>query len=226
MLWTGAPKHPQADARNAVFYGDKAIDRSPCGTGTSARMAQLHAKGRLKAGDGFVHELIIGSLFKGRVEKRDERRRQAGHHPVDRRLGAHDRAEHDLHRRPRPFRARLHRRLKSQAPTRRRLDRNAQGIAVDRGYLRKNLRESARRKPIRQRHCVVPMIASAIVQWPGSAKGMAGAAMGRRLPRSDKMPLHSGLETLGLGAISKRNATARRHSRGAAYRCNISSSSF
>jgi 4-hydroxyproline epimerase len=69
MLWTGAPKCAEADARNAVFYGDKAIDRSPCGTGTSARMAQLHAKGRLKAGENFVHESIIGSLFKGRVEK-------------------------------------------------------------------------------------------------------------------------------------------------------------
>ncbi len=69
ILWTGEPKHPKADARNAVFYGDKAIDRSPCGTGTSARMAQLHAKGKLKAGDGFVHESIIGSLFEGRVEK-------------------------------------------------------------------------------------------------------------------------------------------------------------
>ncbi|BCH29558.1 hydroxyproline-2-epimerase [Mesorhizobium sp. L-8-10] len=68
MLWTGKPLDPQAHARNAVFYGDKAIDRSPCGTGTSARMAQLHAKGRLKAGDDFVHESIIGSLFKGRVE--------------------------------------------------------------------------------------------------------------------------------------------------------------
>ncbi|RUU32120.1 4-hydroxyproline epimerase [Mesorhizobium sp. M6A.T.Ce.TU.016.01.1.1] len=69
MLWTGAPTDSQADARNAVFYGDKAIDRSPCGTGTSARMAQLHAKGKLRAGDDFVHESIIGSLFKGRVEK-------------------------------------------------------------------------------------------------------------------------------------------------------------
>ena len=69
MLWTGAPTVKEADARNAVFYGDKAIDRSPCGTGTSARMAQLHAKGKLKAGDDFVHESIIGSLFKGRVEK-------------------------------------------------------------------------------------------------------------------------------------------------------------
>jgi 4-hydroxyproline epimerase len=67
ILWTGAPKAAEADARNAVFYGDKAIDRSPCGTGTSARMAQLAAKGKLKAGDTFVHESIIGSLFKGRV---------------------------------------------------------------------------------------------------------------------------------------------------------------
>jgi 4-hydroxyproline epimerase len=51
-----------------VFYGDKAIDRSPCGTGTSARMAQWAAKGRLKPGDAFAHESIIGSLFHGRVE--------------------------------------------------------------------------------------------------------------------------------------------------------------
>ncbi len=68
ILWTGAPMAGEAQARNAVFYGDKAIDRSPCGTGTSARMAQWAAKGRLKRGDAFVHESIIGSLFKGRVE--------------------------------------------------------------------------------------------------------------------------------------------------------------
>ncbi|WMT91546.1 4-hydroxyproline epimerase [Pelagibacterium sp. H642] len=68
ILWTGAPREPGAHARNAVFYGEKAIDRSPCGTGTSARMAHWAAKGRLKAGDDFVHESIIGSLFKGRVE--------------------------------------------------------------------------------------------------------------------------------------------------------------
>jgi 4-hydroxyproline epimerase len=68
ILWTGAPRDPRAHARNAVFYGDKAIDRSPCGTGTSARMAQLAAKGKLKVGDSFVHESIIGSLFNGRVE--------------------------------------------------------------------------------------------------------------------------------------------------------------
>jgi 4-hydroxyproline epimerase len=68
ILWTGAPTQPGAHARNAVFYGEKAIDRSPCGTGTSARMAQLAAKGRLAVGDDFVHESIIGSLFRGRVE--------------------------------------------------------------------------------------------------------------------------------------------------------------
>jgi len=69
ILWAGAAKHPEADARNAVFYGEKAIDRSPCGTGTSARMAQLAARGALAVGDDFVHESIIGSLFRGRVEK-------------------------------------------------------------------------------------------------------------------------------------------------------------
>ena len=68
ILWTGQPTVEGAHARNAVFYGDKAIDRSPCGTGTSARMAQLAAKGKLQVGDEFWHESIIGSIFKGRVE--------------------------------------------------------------------------------------------------------------------------------------------------------------
>jgi 4-hydroxyproline epimerase len=69
ILWTGKTIDPAATARNAVFYGDKAIDRSPCGTGTSARMAQWFAKGLLKEGDVFIHESIIGSTFTGRVEK-------------------------------------------------------------------------------------------------------------------------------------------------------------
>jgi 4-hydroxyproline epimerase len=68
VQWTGAPRDPKAHGRNAVFYGDRAIDRSPCGTGTSARMAQLAAKGKLAVGDDFVHESIIGTLFDGRVE--------------------------------------------------------------------------------------------------------------------------------------------------------------
>ncbi len=68
VLWADRPKGQGADGRNAVFYGDKAIDRSPCGTGTSARLAHLHARGRLKVGDAFVHESYIGSRFIGRVE--------------------------------------------------------------------------------------------------------------------------------------------------------------
>lgn len=69
ILWTGAVINPASTARNAVFYGDKAIDRSPCGTGTSARMAQWYAKGKLKKGDTFIHESIIGSTFNGTIEE-------------------------------------------------------------------------------------------------------------------------------------------------------------
>lgn len=68
VLWADKPKGDGADARNAVFYGDRAIDRSPCGTGTSARMAQLAGRGRLAVGDRFVHESYILSRFIGRVE--------------------------------------------------------------------------------------------------------------------------------------------------------------
>jgi len=68
VMWCDKPRDPRADARNAVFYGEKAIDRSPCGTGSSARMAQLAAQGRLAVGDGFVHESIIGTMFDCRVE--------------------------------------------------------------------------------------------------------------------------------------------------------------
>jgi 4-hydroxyproline epimerase len=68
VLWADAPKGEGADGRNAVFYGDRAIDRSPCGTGTSARLAHLASSGRLKVGDRFVHESYIGSRFIGRVE--------------------------------------------------------------------------------------------------------------------------------------------------------------
>ena len=70
VMWTGAPRHADAHARNAVFYGSGALDRSPCGTGSSARMAQWAARGRLAPGDDFVHESIIGSLFRCRVEGR------------------------------------------------------------------------------------------------------------------------------------------------------------
>ena len=69
LLWTGTTISETATARNAVFYGDKAIDRSPCGTGTSARMAQWHAKGKLALREDFIHESFIGSQFIGRVEE-------------------------------------------------------------------------------------------------------------------------------------------------------------
>jgi 4-hydroxyproline epimerase len=68
VMWTGNTLKSASSARNAVFYGDKAIDRSPCGTGTSARMAQWAAQGRLKEGQAFIHESIIGSEFVGRIE--------------------------------------------------------------------------------------------------------------------------------------------------------------
>jgi len=69
ILWTGEVLDRSSTARNAVFYGDKAIDRSPCGTGTSARMAQWYAKGMLQKGEEFIHESIIGSKFTGRIEE-------------------------------------------------------------------------------------------------------------------------------------------------------------
>ena len=68
VMWAGAALKPGSDGRSAVFYGDAAIDRSSCGTGTSARMAQLCARGDLREGDSFVHESYIGSRFQGRVE--------------------------------------------------------------------------------------------------------------------------------------------------------------
>lgn len=69
IMWTGEELNPNSSGRNAVFYGDKAIDRSPCGTGTSARMAQLYSKGELKQGNEFIHESFIGSTFKGKIEE-------------------------------------------------------------------------------------------------------------------------------------------------------------
>ncbi len=69
LQWTGETLNSNSSGRNAVFYGDKAIDRSPCGTGTSARLAQLYAKGKLKIGEDFIHESFIGSTFVGCVEE-------------------------------------------------------------------------------------------------------------------------------------------------------------
>jgi len=68
VMWCDKALNPRAQARNAVFYGENALDRSPCGTGSSARMAQLSARGKLAVGAEFVHESIIGTMFDCRVE--------------------------------------------------------------------------------------------------------------------------------------------------------------
>lgn len=54
----------KANMKNCVVFGDGQIDRSPCGTGTSAKIASLYAKGQLKLGEEFVYESITGTLFR------------------------------------------------------------------------------------------------------------------------------------------------------------------
>lgn len=59
--------NPKADLKNCVIFGDAQADRSPCGTGTSAKLAALYARGQIKEEQDFVYESITGSLFRGRV---------------------------------------------------------------------------------------------------------------------------------------------------------------
>ncbi|HHW19441.1 MAG TPA: proline racemase [Firmicutes bacterium] len=63
----GPPTHPEAHAKNAVLITHDAIDRSPCGTGTSAKLAVLYSKGEISIGEEFVHESIIGTIFRARI---------------------------------------------------------------------------------------------------------------------------------------------------------------
>lgn len=63
----GEPTTPGAHVKNAVFFANTGIDRSPCGTGTSAKVATLYSKGELRLNEEFVHESIIGSIFKARA---------------------------------------------------------------------------------------------------------------------------------------------------------------
>ena len=63
----GPPSVKGASVKNAVVIPPGAIDRSPCGTGTAAKMALMHARGQLAIGEEFVHESIIGSIFKCRI---------------------------------------------------------------------------------------------------------------------------------------------------------------
>ena len=64
----GPPQSPENDSRNFVLCPGKAYDRSPCGTGTSAKLACLHADGKLAPGQQWRQESIIGSVFTGTVE--------------------------------------------------------------------------------------------------------------------------------------------------------------
>jgi proline racemase len=61
------PREPNSTYRNTVVFGAGQLDRSPCGTGTCAKMATLHAKGALRIGEQIVSESIIGTLFRGRI---------------------------------------------------------------------------------------------------------------------------------------------------------------
>jgi len=61
------PRDPANHGRNVTIYADGAVDRSPCGTGTSAKLAWLHAARRLGVGQPYVHESVIGTTFTGTI---------------------------------------------------------------------------------------------------------------------------------------------------------------
>ncbi|NCB70292.1 MAG: proline racemase [Clostridia bacterium] len=61
------PTHPEATYKNVVIFGQGQVDRSPCGTGTSAKLATLHSKGEIAVGEKFVYESILGTLFYGEI---------------------------------------------------------------------------------------------------------------------------------------------------------------
>ena len=61
------PTHEEADVKNTVIVPPGGIDRSPCGTGTSAKLAALYSKGQIAIGEEFIHESIVGSIFRGTV---------------------------------------------------------------------------------------------------------------------------------------------------------------
>jgi len=70
--FTESPLNSQAHSRNVVVFGAGQIDRSPCGTGTCAKMALLHKRGRLPLGQEFIQEGILGTVFSGRlIEERN-----------------------------------------------------------------------------------------------------------------------------------------------------------
>lgn len=69
----GPSDQPGVDSKNFVLCPGKAYDRSPCGTGTSAKLACLYADGKLREGQVWRQESIVGSVFEGRIAVRDGR---------------------------------------------------------------------------------------------------------------------------------------------------------
>jgi 4-hydroxyproline epimerase len=67
----GPPQTAEADSRNFVLCPGKAYDRSPCGTGTSAKLACLYADGKIREGQTWRQESLIGSVFEGTVKVRE-----------------------------------------------------------------------------------------------------------------------------------------------------------
>jgi proline racemase len=66
IFWQGEDEEPLTQ-RNVTVFADGEVDRSPCGSGTSARLALLHAEGRIGIGDELVHRSIVGSEFRARI---------------------------------------------------------------------------------------------------------------------------------------------------------------
>lgn len=65
--WWSETETKEATLKNCVVFGQGQVDRSPCGTGTSAKMATLFAKGELKIGESFYYESILGTIFEGKI---------------------------------------------------------------------------------------------------------------------------------------------------------------
>ena len=107
-IFTGPASSPDADLRNVTIFADAEVDRSPCGTGTCAVMAVLSAMGLLAPEQTFTHESIIGTRFRGRVERESSGRQSAGDRSPTRGRSLHDRKPHFCNRRPDdPLRSRL-----------------------------------------------------------------------------------------------------------------------
>jgi len=68
----GKTDNPQANMKNVVIFGEAQVDRSPCGTGTSAKLAHLYSKAMIGIGEEFVYESITGSLFRGMITRETE----------------------------------------------------------------------------------------------------------------------------------------------------------